>query len=248
MDEFQAHTGISWQGDVGVVEYGGGDKGMVCLFYTRPVHSPAKSRESGRQIFEDQVYVRIHPPGERYNIVDRPLQETDKRRWPVQWHQFSQNRQQVPAGTPIEQLYPESPAIAATLRANAVHTIEQCAQLSGPAIDSIGMGAQQYSNDAKRYLEVSNKGVSATQMRSELEKRDREITTLQRQLQEQAKIIDQLRQSGSQTAMVNQLLAAVAGGMERPVHLGPGFDSQATMIAANHPTAVRPRRTRNKLG
>ncbi len=248
MDDFSglmAPSNINWQGDVGVVEYGGGDKGMVCLFYTRPVHNPAKSRESGRQVFEDQAYVRIAPPGERFNIVDRPVREDDKRRFPLQWHQFTQNKQQIPDGTPVEQLYPEHPAIAATLRANAVHTIEQCAALSGPAIDSIGMGAQQYANDAKKYIELANKGVSATQMRVALEERDREINTMKRQLQEQAAIIDQLRQNNTQAGTVNQLLAQLAGGMERPVHLGKGFDPQTAMIAANHPTAQeKPQRRR----
>ncbi len=105
---FQSPQGIDWHGDVGLVNYGGGDKTMVTMFYTKPLHNPSKSLAEGRQIFEDCVYVRIHPPGERLNIIDRPSTTADQRRWPMQWMQFKQNQQQIPDGTPIEQLYPES--------------------------------------------------------------------------------------------------------------------------------------------
>ena len=69
MDDFQGHTGIKWQGDVGVVQYGGGDSKQVVMFYLKPVRNPAKSAEMGRPYFDDKVFVRIHPPGERLNIV-----------------------------------------------------------------------------------------------------------------------------------------------------------------------------------
>ena len=75
--------------------------------------SPAKSAELGRPYSEDQIYVRIHPPGERLNIVDRRANEDDKRRFPQQWHLFSQQKEQHPEGTQIELLYPEYPAVAA---------------------------------------------------------------------------------------------------------------------------------------
>lgn len=166
MDEgFASHTGINWQGNVGVVEYGN-DRNMIAMFYVKSVLVPAKSNEHGRPYHEDQVFVRIHPPGERLNIVDRPVKDSDKRRWPIQWAQFQQNQEQHPEGTPVDLLYPAHPSVAATLRANGVFTIEQCAELSGPAIDSIGMGAQRYSNDAKKYLELANR--AWLQLRSRL--------------------------------------------------------------------------------
>ena len=112
-EDFASHTNINWQGNVGVAEYGGGDKGLVCMFYNRAVHNPLKSKEAGRPVYEDQVYVRIHPPGERLNIVDKPAAGEHQRRFPAQWAQFMQNKAQVPEGTPIDLLYPENPAIAA---------------------------------------------------------------------------------------------------------------------------------------
>src|SRR5690242_5836166 len=106
MEDFASPTNIQWKGGgYGTVEFGGGDRNNIALFYMRPVHNPARSREVGRPYFEDKVYVKIHPPGERLNIVDVLATDEHKRRFPQQWAQFQQNVQQRPEGTPIEMLY-----------------------------------------------------------------------------------------------------------------------------------------------
>src|SRR6188768_3334059 len=133
---FASPTGIDWRGDIGIVQY---DKTMVVMFYNKAQHNPAKSAAAGRPQYDDVVYVRIHPPGERLNIVDRPADETHRRKYPVQWAQFQQQRQQIPEGTPIGLLFPETPSVEAALRATGIHTIEQCAELSAHAIENIGI-------------------------------------------------------------------------------------------------------------
>ena len=239
MDEgFSAHTDIKWAGHTGTVEYGGGDRGMICMFYNKSMHNPAKSQETGRPFYEDQVFVRIHPPGERLNIVDRPLKDTDKQRWPVQWAQFQQNKQQVPEGTPIDVLYPEHPSVAAVLRAAAVHTIEQCADLSGPAIDNIGMGAQRYVNDSKKYLEAATKGVGTSRMRHEMDELKRENKVLTQTIEQLKEQIHALAQNGQNAALSN-MQTMLAQAMGRPVNLpGTGFDPQAAMIDSTSPTKL----------
>jgi hypothetical protein len=234
---FLPNNGIEWHGDIGTVKYGPGDKGMVVMFYNKPVHQPGASMEQGRHIYKDEVYVRIAPPGERLNIVDRPATKNDAQRWPVQYQQFRQNQEQLPEGTPIEMLYPDKPSIAATLRAYSVHTIEMCAELSGNAIDSIGMGAQGYVNDARKYMEVANRGVKATEMRKELDDRDRQIARLTENntlLQQQ---VNTLLANQQNAPSMDQIQAMLAGMMQRPtVGMAAGADPQMAMINANHKT------------
>lgn len=237
MDEptgFAPSTGITWQGHTGIVEYGGGDRNQFCVFYNKSVPDPAKSIEAGRPINMDQVFVRVHPPGERLNIVDRPARGDDAKRWPTQWHAFQQNRQQTPEGTPIDILYPESPSVGANLRANNVFTVEQCAELSFHAIETIGMGAQRWVNDAKKFIEFASKGVTASAMRKELEDRDREIKVLRDAVEEMRSTIIQLREGASNSAALQQVQQLLAGQMQRPEHLArsAGFDSQAALINA----------------
>lgn len=236
---FSTHTNIRMNGYVGTVEYGGGDRGMVVFFYNKPMQNMAKTVENGRPYFEDKVFVKIQQPGERLNIVDRPVQDTDKQRWPVQWAQFVQNKEQIPEGTMIDLLYPEQPAVAATLRAGGVHTVEQLAELSAGAIETIGMGCQQWVNYAQKYLSDSNRGVKATQMRHELEERDRRIKLLERELGELKDITQKLMQERQGNVGLRQLQETIAGIMERPVHMpAVPFDPQAAMINATHPTVT----------
>ncbi len=183
--EFQSPTGISWGGvggHVGTVEYGGGSQGLVVFFYNRSVHNKARSLAEGRPIHNDQVFVRIAPPGEKLNVVDRPATGSDARKWPTQWQQFQSNKMQTVEGTPIDLLYPDNPSVGATLRASGVYTIEQCAELSAHAIESVGMGAQTWVNASQKYMAAANKGVKLTQYRHDLEERDREVSFLKKQV------------------------------------------------------------------
>ena len=250
---FASPSNINMTGHVGVVEYGGGDKGMVAIFFNKAVHHPAKSMELGRPVYENQVFIRVHPPGERLNIVERPAKDDDRRRWPVQWAQFQQNRQQLPEGTPVDLLYPDHPAIAATLRAHNVHTVEQLADLSATAIENIGMGAQRYVNAAKDFLEKANKGVSIAQHRKDLEDRDREIGTLKRLIEEQAQEIQLMRQNNAQSGISMSDLQKLLSGLQQrpqfpqnPQNLAAPFDSSTAMINNTHDSNLGPTRRRRK--
>lgn len=244
MDDFQAHSSIKPMGNWGgVVEYGPGDAGMIVMFYLKPINNPALSNEAGRPVYEDQVFVRIHPPGERLNIIDRRATDNDKKRWPMQWAQFRDNAPQVSTGTPVEMLFPANPANAAALKASGVHTVEQLGDLSAHAIENIGMGAQQWVNDAKRYLQVANKGVKASEMKAMLEERDRTINSQAHTIELLQSEVAALREHAQQTVTmqdVQQMLANQGGRQGQRPQFAPGkqqpFDVQTAQINANHIT------------
>ncbi len=240
MSEFgsQSPTGINWQGNVGMVEYGGGAKGQLAIFYNKPVLNPIESRARGSSWYDNKVYVRIAPAGERLNIIDREAKGEDARCWPIQWAQFQQNQEQIPEGTPIGLLYPDKPAIAATLKAAGVHTIEVCAELSGNAIENIGMGAQSWANAAQKYLQMANKGVGAAQFRKELEDRDGQIRVLNQQLEMLKAEIQQLRATnttGVDMAQIQAMIQAASGRPQMPLATDTrsmAFDASTAQINA----------------
>lgn len=244
MDELAAHTGIQRMGDWGgIVQYGKGDSSMVVMFYLKPVPNPAKSDAAGRPVFDDVIYVRIHPPGERLNIVDRRASDQDKKRFPMQFMQFKENMPQESSGTPIDMLFPSQPSIAAALKASGVHTVEQCSELSAHAIESIGMGCQHWVNTATRYLQVANKGVKASELRAALDERDRENASLKHKMDLMQAELTHLRENANHAvtmADVQQLLANQGGGGNRGV-FPPGtpnknYDAQAAQINNTHIT------------
>ncbi len=244
MEDFIGHSGIQKMGDWGgIAQYGPGDAGMVVLFFLKPIHSPAKSAEAGSPQYIDEVFVRIHPPGERLNIIERRATDMDKRRFPQQWALFQQNKPQTNDGTPIDMLFPAQPSIAAALKASGVHTVEQCAELSAHAIETIGMGCQSWVNDATRYLEVANKGVKASQLKAAMESRDRENASLKHKIELLEEELGNLRAHAASSVTMEQvqsMLANAGGGQGHRPQFAPGkqqpFDAQAAQIAATHIT------------
>ncbi len=177
----------------GMVNYGSSDERKIILFYNKSVHQPRASQEQGRPVYNDVVFVRIGDPGEmKLSMIDRPATEEDKRRWPRHWMQFQNNAKQVPDGTPVDMLFPEKPSIIGTLKAFGVHTIEQLSHLSAEGIATVGMGATEWVNRAKKYMERAEKGVGFHKLESELKARDTEIAVLkdnQARLQAQLELL-----------------------------------------------------------
>jgi hypothetical protein len=242
---FASPSGINWNGHTGTVQYGKSD-GQVVQFYNRSVQNQAKTLEAGRPYHEDILYVRYFTPGEqRTQINDRPATQQDKLRWALQWGQFSQNKHQTVEGTPISVLYPDHPSIEAQCRSAGVYTVEQLAELSAHAIESVGMGCQTWVNYAAKYLEVANKGVSASKMRHELETRDSQIRVLEQQIGMLKKEISRMADGKQQAGMdLAQVQAMISQAMGRPVtpttpngqSIPQTFDAQTAQINATHVT------------
>lgn len=178
-------------GQFGQAEYGN-DK-LNVTFYTKAVLDQIASKESNTPYYKNIIYVTIHPPGERLNIVDRPATDEDKMRWPMQWQRFTLNKTQVPEGTPVDVLFPNHPAVAATLKGNGIYTIQQLAELSANAIDSLGMGAMDFVTKAKRFLQEAGDSKAYQELRRQLEEKDHRIEYLEKVFEQQAQTIKQLQ-------------------------------------------------------
>jgi hypothetical protein len=220
-------TALNTQG-FAAVNYGPGDDRKVVLFYTKAVHHARKSQEQGKPVYENHIYVKISEPGEgNLNVTDRPVKDSDKQRWPRQWAQFQNNQKQIPDGTPIEMLFPNNPALGATLKSYGIHTIEQLSHLSAAGIETVGMGAQEWVNKAKSYTEKAEKGVGYHKLQTELAERDGKIAVLQNTV----------------ASLKAQLEIAIARMEARPGVIPPlpqvpnilNFDVQTSQINAREP-------------
>ncbi len=225
--EFRPATGmdrasIDSQG-YGMVTYGPTDDKLIVGFYKKSVLNAARSREEGKPIHEGRDFVKIQHPGETLNVVDRPVQDSDKHRWPRQWHNYQVGVRQIPDGVPINLLFPSKPEIETMLRGYNIHTVEQLAGLSAEGISTVGMGAQDWVNAAKRYMERADKGVNHHQFEEALSKKDQEIAALTRQVAEVTALVRQ------QQKQQNNFQAPT-----------PNFDAQTAQINASHESEVRP--------
>ena len=213
----------------GSVQTGPGDASMLCIFYKRAVHNEIKSAQAGRPIYEDMDYVRIQQPGETSQVVDRPTQNADKQRWPVQWQAYAAGKDQVAEGTPLGLLFPRHPSAIAMLQALGIMTVEHLANASATAIASIGMHGQDYANYAQKYIAGATSGAAFHQMQHELEQTKRQNDRLTKQ-------VDDLQH---QMKQMNAMMMANMGGAGVPM---PGVHRQpAPMPAEPQPGGAMPR-------
>lgn len=223
-------TGVDWQGQgYGTARFGE-DSQLTVNFYNKSVRNPLKSRDAGLPVHDLVPHVRIQTPGEHLNVIDRPIQDADKMRWPRQYDAYLHNQTQIPEGTPIDLMFVNAPHVADNLRGHGVHTVQQLANLSAHALLTIGMGAQEYQNKAKSYIDSASKGVDFHRIVKENE--DLKNTT-----QVQSQQIQELQ------SQINGLIKQMRpeGGITNPAW-AQGYDPQSERINANHKTAeIKPK-------
>jgi len=152
------------------------------------------------------------------NQIDRPLRADDKVRFKQYWDNFQLQKAQVPEGTPIDLLFPNNPAIADTLRGYGIYTIQQLANLTAHAVDSVGMGGQEYVNKAKKYLEAATSGKEVVKMQEDMRRMARELeraeannATLKQQVDA---LIVQMRKGSGVDAATNTMVAGDDKGID----------------------------------
>jgi len=105
-------------------------KGLYVRFYIHPVQNDAKTADAGRPIFDDVEFVEIVVAGCSTNIVRRPVEDPDKRRFSRQYELFKQGDMDQLCGTPLTEI----PWVTASQREELmymrVRTVEQLADLN----------------------------------------------------------------------------------------------------------------------
>jgi len=135
----------------------------------------------------------------------------------MQYQKFQTNNQQdAPEGTPLEILFPNHPEISANLHTQAVHTVEQMANLTAHALQNIGMGAVEWQGMARKFLDSAKGGIEHHRLVKDLEDQKSKNEVLQNQVS--------LMQS-----QLNRLMAAQQQGI--PPHMIP---NAAPTVAQQH--------------
>lgn len=165
------------------------DARLYIEFYRKPVQHEAKSREAGRAIYEEVDYIRIHTPGDKSSVIDRPVNALDIQRFADRYNKWKAGQAEAVIGTPLTALPGMTPAKAEEYKFFKIVTVEQLAD----APDNLGqkfMGFQQDKSRAKAFLEVAANNAPIEKMNEELQKRDAQIEEMRAMieaLQAQAK-------------------------------------------------------------
>jgi hypothetical protein len=172
-----------------------GSRSQLVTFRWEPVLDRQASALEGRPVYKKTEYVTIQGKGEALQIIDREATIADKRRFVHQYEAFKRNQAYVPDGTPVDLLFSTEPNVTAILKSNGIHVVEDLVRISANAIDTLGLGAQEWVNRGKNYLEMAKKGVDFHQMKQMEEKHEREVTSLRNEIADLINRMDTMRQN-----------------------------------------------------
>lgn len=162
-------------------------------FYLRPIVDAEKTKEAGRTVHSDGVYVRISNPGDRTHEVNRPLRETDKVKYRLQWNAFQAEKpQDAASGTLLSVWGPISPAQVEDYRYLRVVTVEQLAGLSDSNITALGAGARAHRQQARDFLESAKSNAPLLRVQAELQEERTQRAVLEKTVKEQGERLEAL--------------------------------------------------------
>jgi hypothetical protein len=142
------------------------DDKVFAQFYMHAREDDAKSRAEGRPIFKDVPYVMIMVPGDKDNIIRRPIRQNDKARFPKQWAAFEAGQEQAQEGTPLEQWPMVTRAQVEELKFFGVHTVEALSNMPDTAAQNF-MGLNRLRQNAKDFLEAAKSEAPFIELREE---------------------------------------------------------------------------------
>ncbi len=174
--DFQMHT-----------RQGAGDEKLYVVFHPHYVQDVEKTALEGRPIFEDAVFIKIITPGDRDNIINRPIRPEDKFRFPKQWAQFENGQAELGSGTRLEEWTLMSRSMVEELRYLGFRTVEHVAEAGDQVLSKVP-GLREFQSRAKVWLAKAKEAAGDTKLQSELEKRDAQIAALEEQVTQLARM------------------------------------------------------------
>lgn len=138
-----------------------GDKALHVRFYMAPRLDMDASRLAQRAIYVDSEYIEIMIPGDKHNIIQRPVWEQDLQRFPEIYEKFKKGVAQV-IGTPLSAVPFLTKAQVEEFGFFNIRTVEQLSKVNDAVLGRF-MGGQEYKQKATRWLEASTSGEALAQ-------------------------------------------------------------------------------------
>lgn len=153
------------------------DNKLYVEFYRKPVLQPGESRNAGRAVFKEVDYIRIHVPGDKASVIERPVTQQDEFRFQDRYNKWKAGQEEAVTGTPLSALPGMTPSKVEEYKFFKLVTVEQLAE----ANDNLGSKFMSFQADkqrAKAFMEVARNNAPIEKMNEELQKRDAEIENL----------------------------------------------------------------------
>ena len=154
------------------------DARLLVQFYAGSKHNRAASEDAGRPIYDDKPYIRIMIPGNRSNVIDRPVRESDKKRFRQYWDAWEAGRQDEVSGTPLSAWPALSKAQVEELGFFNIRTVEQLAQINDTELQKFS-GLTVLKQKAEAFMNLAEGSGSIDRLVDEMAVKDNQIASLE---------------------------------------------------------------------
>lgn len=158
-----------------------GDEHLHVIFAQASHFDDVQTRDEQRPVFVMKDYVTIMVPGDQTSVVHRPIRESDKDRFPLQYAAFLNGKEQQ-VGFPLAEWPAISRAQVDELTYFKITTVEALANVSD-TVKQRFMGLTPLSEKAKAWLAVRKGEEPAMQLAAAMASKDEELNSLRAQMQ-----------------------------------------------------------------
>jgi hypothetical protein len=162
----------------------------VEFYWHEPVDkwaSEVKTQEQGKRVVvkgERQAFVRIMRPGDQTTIIETPVREDHKQRWPERWMYWQMSEglvdNQVVPGWRIDE-WPylmDKPELLRELKYTRFQTVDQVAGASDAQVQKMGVGGMGLREQAR----IDLRGHYNKEVAKQLEDKDRELNEMKERM------------------------------------------------------------------
>ena len=107
-------------------------------FNVQPLQDEKASKEAGRPVFKDTEFIRIVVPGDKQNIVHRPVNPDDPEKYRDAYQAFKRGVSDAVSGTPLAEWPLVTRSQVEELGYFGVRSVEQLANVSDGNLKNMG--------------------------------------------------------------------------------------------------------------
>ncbi len=161
-----------------------GDTQLFVRFSMEPRQDAEASTQEGRPIFKDVEYVEIAAPGDKSNIIHKPVTDDLRRRFRAQYNDWKSGNVDAVTGTPLSEWPAVTRSTVEELAYFKVRTVEQLAGMTDANLQKLGHGYLVLREKARDLITKAKEDAPLLRMRAELQDRDNAIATMQLQIKQ----------------------------------------------------------------
>jgi hypothetical protein len=172
--------------------YAGDDKAVIqFLMGTRL--DDGRTAAEGRPIYMDEEFIKIF--NSKDNIIERPVRDSDKQRWPRQYQAWKLTGESTPgaAGTRLEFWPQMTRAQVEEFKYFKIFTVEQLAEAPDSSVGKLP-GITKLKQLAKAHMETARGELPLLKMQMQLDAKDGEVEELKAEVRRLTKMVEKMAQ------------------------------------------------------